>query len=190
MIAQAVTATIQSVTTEPPYTVTNWQPANWQTINSVRTPQGRAQRLVVAPAQYRATTAHTGEVRRFTEMHYTVYYTTTRDTLPPAIWQVTDSITADGAKRAVTVEASDFSGVATVVIAYTLGDGEWKTITLAPTATDQWSGSLGNLPTLEYFVQAVDTGGNVAVHDNKGNYFPSRATSTVKLFLPMIVRNQ
>ena len=189
IIAQAVTATVQSVTTEPPYTVTNWQPANWQTINSVRTPQGRAQRLVVAPAQYRATTAHTGEVRRFTEMHYTVYYTTTRDTLPPAIWQVTDSITADGAKRAVTVETSDFSGVATVVIAYTLGDGEWKSITLAPTATDQWSGSLDNLPILEYFVQAVDTVGNVAVHDNKGGYFPLRTRSlSAQLFLPIVLQ--
>ncbi|MFZ4655800.1 MAG: right-handed parallel beta-helix repeat-containing protein [Caldilineaceae bacterium] len=190
VIAQAVTATVHSITADPPYTVTTWQPADWQTINSIRTPEGRAQRLVVTPSQYRAVTASIGEVRRFTEMHYTLYYTTTRDTLPPAIWQVMDSITSDGSKRTVIVEASDFSEVMAVVVAYTLGDGEWKSLALTQTGTDQWSGSLDNLQTLEYFVQAVDRGGNVAVHDNKGSYFPNRATSSVKLFLPMIVRSQ
>jgi hypothetical protein len=122
-------------------------------------------------------------------MRYTLYYTTTGDTLPPAIWQVTDTVTADGVKHGITVEASDFSGVMAVVVAYTLGDGEWQSLALTQTGSDQWVGSLDNRPGLEYFVQAVDNGGNVAVHDNKGHYFPPRERSlSTQLFLPIVLQ--
>ncbi|MBV7339652.1 hypothetical protein KFU94_67855 [Chloroflexi bacterium TSY] len=54
---------------------------------------------------------------------------------------------------------------------------------------DLWEGKLPNHPNLEFFVQAVDNGGNVAIHDNKGFYFSAQNTvaSKQELYLPIIL---
>ncbi len=52
---------------------------------------------------------------------------------------------------------------------------------------DVWEGQLPNQPGLEYFVQAVDGGGNVAVQDNKGHYFILGEQPSSTIYLPIIL---
>ena len=119
-------ASIPRRETEPAYDIAEWRPPVWDTINTVRTPDGIDQRLVVIPAQYRATSGFLGSERLFTVMTYTLYYSDTRDTLPPRIWSVRDLYYCEP-KLSIQVQVTDFSGVAGVVVAYTTGDGIWQT---------------------------------------------------------------
>jgi hypothetical protein len=116
-------------------------------------------------------------------MTYTLYYSDTTDTIAPAIWQV-DAVSAE-AGVSTTVEVTDFSDVVRVVVAYTDGNGVWETVDLVrnPTNSSYWNSVLPSHPELEYFVQAVDGGGNVATDDNKGRYFAVR-----RIYLPLLLK--
>jgi len=169
---------------EPGFGFREWTPSTWELINSIRTPEGWQQRLVVIPAQYRATTERVGVERRFETMTYTVYYSMTQDTIPPSIWTVqqitgTETLTVE-------VEVTDFAGVDRVVAAYTIGDGFWETVNLAQSVDPNvWVGVLPPKAGLEYLVQAVDGCGNVAVSDNKGQYF---GLPPFRVYLPLVRR--
>ena len=135
--------------TEPVYNVSTWTPTTWGLINSVRAPDGLRQQLVVIPAQYRALGGQVGLERLFTTITYTVYYSTTEDTIPPSIWEVRTHLTSSQAN--LTVDVTDFSGVVRTVAAYTAGDGIWRTADLAQTQgnSNMWTGSLPLAPRLE-----------------------------------------
>jgi parallel beta-helix repeat protein len=170
---------------EPSFDFKEWTPSTWELINSVRTPEGWQQQLVVIPAQYKATTDYEGVERRFEVMTYTVYYSMTKDTIPPSIWVVRQMV--DTEMITVEVEVTDFSGVARVVAAYTTGDGVWRTVDLAQSPDpNTWVGLLPSRAGLEYLVQVVDGGGNVAISDNKGRYF---GLPPCQMYLPLVVRN-
>lgn len=172
VIAQVITDTGRLDAAELPYANPDWRPSTWELINNARTPQGEQQRFVVIPAQYQAASITDGVERRFTEMQYTLYYTNTKDTVPPTLLVQSRNDPAPSELN-LTVDAQDPSGVVRVVVAYTLGDGVWQSVDLTQVdPSDHWRGVLPNQPGLEYFVQAVDGGGNVAVQDNKGAYFP------------------
>lgn len=159
---------------EPPYFVDSWRPVAWYSINSVRTAHTLKQQLVVIPAQYRSTTPSIGVTRRLTDMTYTIYYGTTEDSIPPSIWQVIQ----DQESTHIEVDVTDYFSVLRTVATYTTGDGAWETVELTQTDDPNiWEGTLPQHASLEFFVQAVDSGGNVAIHNNKGRYFPP-ATST------------
>jgi hypothetical protein len=155
---------------EPTYDIPAWTPPTWAHITSQRTANGLHQQLVVIPAQYRARGVSEGDERRFSVITYTLYYSTTQDLIPPSLWTIETEPLAHGGPQ-LSAEATDFSGVTRVVVAYTAGDGVWRTVDLALQAQNRWAGTLPVSPYLEYFVQAVDSGGNVAIHDNKGQYF-------------------
>jgi hypothetical protein len=122
--------------------------------------------------------------RRSTEITYTVYYSTTRDTIPPSIWEVRTLPGQDAVR--VEVEVTDFSGVVRTVVAYTAGDGIWQTVELTQSPDPNlWVGVLPKHARLEFFVQTVDGGGNVAIHDNKGRYF---VLNPARLYLPLILQ--
>ena len=53
VIARLITDTTQGLD-EPLYDCQEWVPAAWDLVNSINTPQGSQQRLVILPAQYRA----------------------------------------------------------------------------------------------------------------------------------------
>jgi hypothetical protein len=74
-----------------------------------------------------------------------------------------------------------------VGVAYTLGDGIWQTMDLTRSVSNPnvWVGTLPNEETMEWFVQAVDGAGNVAVNDNKSAYLDPPAA---RLWLPSISR--
>ena len=150
-----------------------WTPSTWAVINSVRTSEGLRQRLVAIPAQYRGTDGAAGTERLFTEMRYTVFYSQSSDPIPPSVWAVHARAWPSDEAALLQVDVTDFSGVVRVVVVYTLGDGSWETRLLAPAAgeTSRWVGLLPKEAGLDYFVQAVDGAGNVALQDNRGRYF-------------------
>ena len=78
---------------------------------------------------------------------------------------------------AVSVTDSTPSGVKQVLVGYRDGAG-WHFVPLAPVAGDpaRWTGGASLTgATFEYFVQAVDAAGNVAVSTNKGRYYEAAA---------------
>ena len=128
-----------------------------------------------------------GEVRVFDDMVYTVYYSGDKDTLPPSFWRVED-ITL-GSNQFITVEVTDWSGVKRVGVSYTWGDGRWHTANLSPTkilTENTWTGTVPYSDTLSYFVQAVDTAGNVGMDTNKAWYY---RPPEYHVFLPIVLKN-
>jgi hypothetical protein len=170
--------------TEPDYEAGGWVPATWGVVNTVRTLNGRQQQLVVIPGQYRSENKSIGTERLFTSMTYTVYYSNTADTIPPSIWVV--AANADDNLVEVTVEATDFSAVKRVAIAYTIGDGQWKVTDLVKSDENDslWTGVFSSQEPATFFVQAVDGGGNVTTNDNKGRYFSRQHN----VYLPLIMK--
>ena len=162
-----------------------WQPSWWSLVNQVWTPDGVEQRLVVIPAQYRSTAEDLGIERLFDVMTYTVYYSNTMDLIPPSIWLV-DAYRLESSSQVV-VEATDLSDVVRVGVAYTLGDGVWDTtdLTRSEGNPNLWTGTIPYEETIEWFVQALDGAGNVAINDNKGAYFGPSAN---RVWLPLITR--
>ena len=156
---------------EPPYDHRDiWQPAWWSLVNQVATPEGVKQRLVVIPAQYQSTTPQLGTERLFDLMNYTVYYSTTVDIVPPSIWRV-DAFLEAGQTQ-ISVEATDFSDVLRLAVSYTVGNGAWTTVNLTRSGNPNlWTGRIPDSRALQWFVQALDGAGNVAIHENKGRYF-------------------
>jgi hypothetical protein len=128
----------------------------------------------------------TGIERRFEVMTYTVYYSTTQDTTPPSIWAVQNLLGDD--QFTIQVEATDFAGVRRVVVAHTSGDGVWRTTDMTQSTGDEdfWTVSLPLGPTIEYFIQAVDEAGNVAISSNKGRYF----VIPQKTYLPIVFKTK
>jgi hypothetical protein len=138
------------------------------------------------PGQYRNRSSTTGDMRVFNTMKYTLYYTTYRDKRAPNIVSTSSKSLAN--RTTITTEVTDFSGVSRVAIAYTLSDGQWRVTEMSRTSqnTNFWTVGLPfAMPNnLEYFIQAVDSAGNVASADNKGDYYPIRFTAW--LYLPIV----
>jgi hypothetical protein len=149
-----------------------WQPPTWSMINQIWTPEGVRERLVVVPAQYHSTGIRHGTERLFERMDYTVTYSPSTDWIPPSVWQVKSEPLASGVDE-VSVEVTDLSDVVRVAISYTSGDGAWHTVNLARVSHDPdlWTRAIPHRAGMEWFVQAVDSAGNVAVDDDRGGYF-------------------
>jgi parallel beta-helix repeat protein len=164
-----------------------WHPSWWSLVNRVWIDEAVSERLVVIPAQYQSTTPTMGTQRLFDQMDYTVYYSNTMDIVPPSIWRV-DAYRFE-AESHINVEVTDLSDVIRVGVSYTLGDGRWKSTDLVRRADNPnlWCGTIPYEESLEWFVQAVDGAGNVAVNDNKGAYFgPPPELNWI--WLPLILR--
>ena len=186
-VTQVITDTLSLESSEPEFDFPIWVPSTWDVMNSVRTQTGVDQNLVIIPAQYRATTPITGVERIFEELTYTVYYSDKKDGLPPMVWKV-EARHQENEKIAFKVETTDFSGVARVVVAYTNGTGEWQTFDLEEADFDNnlWGGTIPESADIDFFVQVLDTAGNVSVVDNKGLYF--QPLGRYKVYLPLVVR--
>jgi hypothetical protein len=186
VIATLVTDT--AALAEPWYDFQEWVPSAWDLVNSLQTAEGLRQRLVVVPTQYRATTLERGEMRVFDALTYTVYYSDTEDVEPPSFWLVED--VQVGSSQAISVEVTDRSGIKRVAVAYTFGDGWWRTVDLAPTVEDEdvWVGVVPYAEGLTYLVQAVDGAGNVGAETNKAWYYGRDSTPplTAALFDPAL----
>lgn len=120
-------------------------------------------------------------------MDYTLYYSDINDLVPPSVWKV--DAYRDDEFGYITVEVTDLSDVVRVGVSYTLGGGAWVTTDLERSLTNPnlWTGKIPDSETVEWFVQAVDAAGNVAVNDNKGAYF-GRPPEPFWNWLPLILR--
>ena len=153
---------------EPPYPFAAWWPRRVAAIDRLPLSEGTERRLVVIPAQYRRPRVE----RIYEQLTFEVYFSNAADYRPPSIWEVRFTDTPQGID--FNVWASDASGVQRVVVTYTKGDGQWRSIELQDVGMGtHWFTFVPRLnrDNLEFFVQAVDNAGNVAVHTDKGRMF-------------------
>jgi hypothetical protein len=182
-IARIVADTVGN---EPSFNFPQWYPQVPHTINRLINERSAAQKLVVIPMQYRSTTASAGTARVYSRLDFAIYYSREEDRVPPALWQVEQSNTS-GSGFLFRARATDDSGIARVVLSYTMGDGEWKWVDMAraDTTSDWWTATVPfSRGQMTFFAQAVDNAGNVAVGAGKGQYY----TASQSIFLPLVVR--
>jgi len=143
----------------------DWYPAQMAVINRLELAREILERLVVIPAQYRD-----DKLRRYTQVTYQVYYSDATDQLSPEV-RLVEGVYEDGQAR-FSVQVASETGVERVAVTYTYGDGEWRSVDLVfNEATGRWEGTLAITAPITYFVQAVDTEGDVTQADNKGRLY-------------------
>ncbi len=146
----------------------SWYPATFGAFNTLDLLDGRRQTLIATAGQYNPNLA-AGQQRIFTAMTFDVYaHANSTDFIAPTLSGVT--ATLQGNTATITAQADDASGIETVVAAYTDGSGAWQSVNLTQTGAE-WMGSIPAAAQMEFFAQAVDKAGNVAVDDHEGAYF-------------------
>jgi len=156
------------------FSAPGWYPEIFFTHNIVELESGDKEALVAAAGQYNPNLT-TNQQRLYNSMSFDIYYhESSNDWTPPS----TSAIDKDvrGSTVNVTVKASDASGIETVVVAYTNGDGTWNSQSLTP-GTDSWTGSLPGSEDTEIIVQVVDKAGNVNMREHN-------------VYLPIILKNR
>ena len=151
-------------------------PTKLQSIASLATPTGTRQRLVLFSGQFRsdgtADAQGIGIQRRFTALSGNVLYTApdVTDFTPSSFGpvEVTKADTTVGFAVDVTDDVGGAAGVKRVLALYRDASGVWKSTEMSHNNSTRWSGAgplTGN--SVEWFIQAVDRSGNVAVTSNK-----------------------
>jgi hypothetical protein len=138
--------------------------------------------VVVLAGQYRGEDARQ---RVYGEVEVTVYASDASDWLTPTVVGVSQVV--DGTSATVVVTATDSVSVCRVVVAYTDGESEWKSVDLTASGGDTWQGELEVMEKVEYLVQVVDGAGNVTVDDNDGSYY-TVVSSGHRVYLPVVLR--
>jgi hypothetical protein len=146
------------------------------TLNSVDPGGGGAQALVVTPGQFRCGSGSaatvTGVQRRYTELTLELVYDTPPanpdDSEPPTVSEVSLSGSAGGSVN-VTVDASDVSGITTIVLLKYSG-GVITPIEVAQPATNPFTINVPNVSSTDDIAgEIVDGAGNVAYFTAKGS---------------------
>ncbi len=150
-------------------------PTKLQSIATVATPTGTRQRLGLYTGQFRSDgnpdALGIGTQRRFTSLSGNVLYAlpTATDFTPSTFGPVEVTQAASTVGFAVDVEdnAGGAAGVKRVFALYRDESGSWRRAEMSRSSS-RWSGA-GPLvgTTVEWFIQAVDATGNVAVTSNK-----------------------
>jgi hypothetical protein len=152
-------------------------PSKIQSLTSEATADGRRQRLVLVAGQFFTDGTGTpgGVQRLFTRIQGQVLYSTSPDFEQPLLQDVTGVIV--GGHAAFTLDATDrlagADDVVRVLVLFRDASGAWRSVDLARVpGTARWTGGAPATGTrLEYFVQAVDDAGNVAVSTYKARYY-------------------
>ena len=149
----------------------NWYPSNFFKINTV----GDKQFLIVISGQYNP---RKGTQRLYNETTFDIYISAENEEnpRPPEIIGV-HAIRSENATN-IRVNATDNdSGIYKVILAYTDAKGEWRewlSKDLKEGEEGLWTCDIPTKEEIEFFVQAVDIYGNVAVDDNDGAYYPEK----------------
>ena len=157
-------------------------PTRLQSIATFSTPTGRQQRLVISTGQYLADGVPDpqgiGTQRLFSALGGVVLYApeSVTDFRAPTFGPV-QAFAATPTTVGFAVDVDDSEGFGTVkrVLAlYKDSTGVWRSIDLSnAAASERWSGGgLFSGSAAEWFIQAVDQNGNVAVISNKANIDP------------------
>ncbi|MBP7694544.1 MAG: hypothetical protein KA764_21665, partial [Anaerolineales bacterium] len=174
----------------------SWWPVAPGSLNRFVSLDGRQhERLVVVPGQFQAASTGTptlGTERLYQNLQVEVYYAPfeATDFTAPAIWEA--SATPVGGGR-VTFEAAvtdDSGSVARVVVLYRpLTSSTWRKAELSySAATGRASGQVSEVwGAYEFFGQAVDATGNVALALEHGTPFQG-APSLANVYLPLVQR--
>jgi hypothetical protein len=152
-------------------------PSKIQSLTSEATADGRRQRLVLVAGQFFTDGSGTpgGVQRLFTRIQGQVLYSTSTDFEQPLLQEVTGVIV--GGHAAFALDATDrlagADDVVRVLVLFRDATGAWRSVDLARVpGTARWTGGAPATGTrLEYFVQAVDQAGNVAVSTYKARYY-------------------
>jgi hypothetical protein len=184
---------------ENSYPSPNWYPSSVASNNHLVTVQGELlQRLVVVPAQFLATNVEedaetVGVLRRYNSLELEVYSTPFEeaDFVAPQIFRTSATLTGNILEFEVEV-ADETSGVERVVILYRgQGQRSWSRAELGAADIDDVArGSvIAPFGGVEYFVQAVDASGNVALATESGAPFVvAGGSAPATIFLPLITR--
>jgi CSLREA domain-containing protein len=167
-------ATVDLSAHEPEPGVIGSFPSSLLAINRFQTKAGLRDSLVLVPGQFRSTGLDVGVQRLFTQLSGLVFYSgpTETDFAPPII----HSVAGTGVPGGITfdVEVTDSAnGVGRVYVLFKgPASPTWTGLDLAPAEAGRWSGTATGASGLnDYFVQAVDLAGNVAVSSNKADLF-------------------
>ncbi|MEZ4831019.1 MAG: C25 family cysteine peptidase [Caldilineaceae bacterium] len=184
-------------TTEPTFNQPGWFPTvPFAMGGGDRTQSGNT--VVLSLGQF---DSNSNTQRIFGDMSLDTLYSLSADQVKPEVRFVDGVLDQNVGKGLIKVEGVDDSGVSQVVVAFTdnllNGQGEWFSADLSlDVASQKWTGEItGTLQTV-YFVQVVDTGGNITVDDNKGRYYSLQSplplaqgtTTESRLYLPAISR--
>jgi len=150
-------------------------PTKLQSIATISTPTGTLQRLVLFSGQFRSNASPNaqglGTQRLYRTLSGNVFYTPPAATDfapstfgPVAVMKAENTV---GFAVDVTDDVGGASGVKRVLVLYRDASGTWRTVEMSH-SSPRWSGAgplVGNA--VEWFIQAVDGSGNVAVTSNK-----------------------
>ncbi|RME12589.1 MAG: hypothetical protein D6802_03830, partial [Ardenticatenia bacterium] len=167
---------------EPAFDVPGWYPDKPFYVNRF----GDRDYLTFVAGQYNA---ETESERLYTYAQTQVFYSTSDDWTPPAIWQVE----AVQFQNTVTfaVDAYDPDNETTplyrVYVTYLDADGVWRSLPLSyDDASGLWVGTLPvDQSSVSFFVQAVDQAGNVTANTRKGVFLQP---TTYAIYLPLVIR--
>ncbi|MEM7535345.1 MAG: pre-peptidase C-terminal domain-containing protein [Chloroflexota bacterium] len=138
----------------------------------------REENVIMTLGQFDATS---GTERVYDAMTLNTFYSNSTDQIPPEIAFIdgilhetqegnTEGSTATTGE--VKLETTDDLGIQQVVVAFTEGDGTWRSQDLDFNESAQkWTGTFTATLNTRYFVQVVDNAGNVTADDNKGRYY-------------------
>ena len=195
--------------TEPVYPTAQWYPVQPGTVNRFLSIDGQSrEQLVVVPGQFRAeveaeakveaaatATSTVGVQRLYSELTYEVYHAPfeATDYVAPSIWQVQAISSTHYLRFRVQVTDDSWKIQRTVVLYRTLSSGSWSRVELSYDPITGWA--MGVVPPvqgpIEYFAQAVDPTGNVALALDHGNPFREVVAGKVsyEVYLPIVTAN-
>jgi hypothetical protein len=160
---------------EPAFQSEGWYPAIPFALQNSLTVSGTdytADMLVLSPGQFSGD-SDDGSVRLYSQMSLSALYSDSPDVTPPAVRHVDGVLDPAAETGLIKVETDDPAGVQRVVVAFTRGDGVWRSQDLPyDPARLKATGVITDVTAgVRYFVQVADAAGNVAVADNKGRYY-------------------
>ncbi len=155
-------------------------PAKLQTVTSVKSFTGRLQKLVLAQGQFFSASSTDGQQggfqRLFTSIAGQVFTSPSTDHTAPLFRTVDAVKVGDVVTFTADVDPGAADSAERVLVLYLDGSsGAWTPLDLQ-LVNGRWSGSATvAAAAVQYFVQAVDAAGNVAVSTNKGFYYSGEA---------------
>jgi hypothetical protein len=151
-------------------------PTSFQNLTTFNTPNGQEQRVVFLPGQFfrdgEAASA-AGVQRLFSHIGAEIGYSDNENFAAPELRNIVSTKSGTTASFSLQVTDEALGGVRRVIVLVKDGSGLWRRAELTSSGGSTYTGTLPGIvgERIEYFAQAQDVDGNVAVSTNKGRYF-------------------